>query len=147
MVTVACEHSPVFLANIDSEGLLTLDRLVMLSVVEWYNSLSKSTDNQAYYQPEPDVFIFSEDGMFSEYEQEPDGTYVCPDWLERTDACQQCLNYVQCDCEFELLTPEHLAQLESRTVMGYDPLQSEVRSLIYMIRELEAQLKVEQEKL
>lgn len=146
MVTVECEHSPIFPAHMDDEGLLTLDFSVMQSVMEWYNSLTKSSENQAYFLPDQRLFVFpTEVGEWESYSEEPDGTFLAPDWLEQTDGCPKCLTHVPCDCEWDILPKHHIDQIESRSVMGYHPTPCEVRSLIYMIRELEAQLAVEQE--
>lgn len=151
MVTVACEHSPIFLAHVDSESLLTLDYTVMLSVIEWHNSLTKPDLNQAYFQQDALVFCFPEEnGEWLELAIEPDGTYQCPDWLEVVGACPKCLCYVPCDCDFRLVDEPTLQTMEFAILtqygLGVHPLTNQdMRDLIYTIRELEAQLKVEQE--
>ena len=146
MVTVECEHSPIYPAHMDDEGLLTLDFSVMQSVMEWHNSLTKDHNNQAYFLPDQRLFVFPvSESDWETFSEEPDGTWLAPDWLELTDGCLKCLTHVPCDCEWDVLSEHHLKQIESRSVMGYHPTPDEVRSLIYMIRELEAQLKVEQE--
>jgi len=150
VVTVACEHSPIFLANTDSEGLLTLDYTVMQSVLEWYNSLTKTPDNLAYFLPDQQLFVFPENGEWQTYSIEPDGTYLCPDWLHSVDACPKCKCYVPCDCEFRIVDEPTLQTMESAVLTQYGPgahplSDQDIRDLIYTIRELEAQLRVEQE--
>ena len=148
LVTVACEHSPLFLANVDSEGLLTLDYTVMQSVIGWYNNLTKPVQELAYFQQDALVFCFPEEnGDWTEYGIEPDGTYMCPDWLPQVAGCPECLTYVPCDCEHRILSEQELQGLESYVLLTNDINMESVRGLIYTIRELEAQLKVEQEKL
>ena len=148
LVTVACEHSPLFLANTDSEGLLTLDYTVMQSVLEWYNSLSNHAESQAYFLPDQRLFVFpvNEDD-WETLSEEPDGTFLTPEWLVQVAGCPECLTYVPCDCEHRILSEQELQGLESYVLLTNDINMESVRGLIYTIRELEAQLKVEQEKL
>lgn len=145
LVTVACEHSPIFLANRDEEGLITLDSSVMESVLEWYNSLTKPNLNPAYYQPDSDCYCFEESpGVWSEYPNNNDGTYLCPDWLPAVGACPECLCYVPCDCEHHLLSDDELTSLETYALVNHDISMEQVRNLIYTARELDAQLREEQ---
>lgn len=145
LVTVACEHSPIYHAQRDDEGLLTLDFSVMQSVMEWYNNLTNTPNDQAYFLPDQRLFVFPENGEWSTYSEEPDGTFLCPDWLKVVGACPECLTYVPCDCEFNLWSEDQLATLEHAVLVNHDISMQTVRELIYTIRELEAQLKVEQE--
>lgn len=146
IVTVACEHSPIFMAYQDSEGLLTLDSTNFRLVLEWHNSLTNSPNHKAYYQPEPDCFVFpTSEGEWEEFHVEPDGTYLCPDWLQKVAACPECLCYTPCDCEHQLLNEGDLQRLEAYALVNHDISMEQVRNLIYTVRELEAQLKVEQE--
>lgn len=146
LVTVACEHSPIFTANRDDEGLVTLDFSVMQAVLEWYNSLTKDPNNLAYFLPDQRLFVFPEEnGEWSTFSEEPDGTFLCPDWLEVVGACPECLCYTPCDCEFNLFDEAGLQALEHAVLVNHNIDMQTVRELIYTIRELEAQLKVEQE--
>jgi hypothetical protein len=146
LVTIACEHSPLFPANMDSEGLLTLDYTVMQSVLEWYNSLTKHSESQAYFLPDQRLFVFpTNEAEWETLSEEPDGTFLAPDWLTVQPACPECLCYTPCDCEHQLLCEQDLASLEAYCLTTHDISMEQVRNLIYTIRELEAQLKVEQE--
>jgi hypothetical protein len=146
MVTVSCEHSPVFKAHVDSEGLLTLDFSVMQSVLEWSNSLTNTSDNQAYLLPDQRLFVFpTENGEWETTSEELDGTYLAPDWLSLTDACPECLCYVPCDCEPDLVTETDLKAFESQALMGNIISTPDLRRLIYTLREVELQLACEQE--
>jgi len=146
MITVSVEGAPVFLAHqADYEGEITLDFSVMQAVIEWYNSLSKPGQEQAYFQQEALVFCFpQEDGEWFELAIESDGTYPCPDWLHIADACPECLCYVPCDCEPKLVTEADLKVFESQALLGSIICTPDLRRLIYTLREVESQLEVEQ---
>lgn len=143
MVVIGCEHSPLFPAYQDDEGLLTLDYDVMQSVLEWHNSLTKTTE-LAYYQEDADVFCFPTEDGWEEYGCEPDMTYLSPDWLEVQPACPECLCYVPCDCEQYLLNEDDLKAIEASALTRHDISMENVRNMVYTIRELEAQLRTEQ---
>jgi hypothetical protein len=149
MVTVACEHSPIFTATVEDVDLLLLDFSVMESVIEWYNSLAKPDSDQAHYVPQAHVFCFPQpDGEWDEFPVYRDNTVLCPEWLSVVDACPKCKTYVPCDCKFRLVDEPTLKTMESAVLTNYAsaPLtDQDIRDLIYTIRELEAQLKVEQE--
>ena len=144
MVTVACEHSPIFPAHKDSEGLLTLDFSVMQSVLEWYNSLTTDRNNLAYFLPDQGLFVFPENGEWQSYSTQPDSTFLCPYWLEAVAACPHCLQYTPCDCEFVLLSEHDLEQIEHAVLLDTVVSTDIVRNLIYTIRETQSQLEVEQ---
>jgi hypothetical protein len=143
IVVIGCEHSPLFLAYQDDEGLLTMDFTVMESVLEWHNSLSKSAD-EAYYQEDADVFCFPTEDDWEECPIQSDMTYLAPDWLEVQPACPECLNYVPCDCDFRLVDEPTLLTIEACVLTGSLPSVQDIRDMVYTIRELEAQLEVEQ---
>ena len=145
-VVVGCEHSPLFPAYQDGEGFLTLDFTVMQSVLEWYNSLTKTSDNQAYFLPDQSLFVFPENGEWESFAEEPDGTYPAPDWLVSQPGCPTCLTYIPCDCDLNLLNDQELLAIEASALTGTPPTLGQVRDLVYTCRELQAQLTVEQEE-
>ena len=147
MITISCEGAPIFLAHRDDEGYITLDFSVAQSVMEWFNSLSKPDQNQAYFLPEQRLFVFpTENGDWHTSTEEPDGTFYLDVGLYPVDACPGCLCYAPCDCEFRVLNEPTLKTMESSVLMGDSLSVQDIRDLIYTIREMEAQLIVEQEE-
>ena len=147
MITVSNEGAPIFLAHRDDEGYITLDFSVAQSVMEWYNSLSKPDQNQAYFLAEQRLFVFPmEDGEWQTSHEEPDGTFYFDIGLVPVDACPKCLTYVPCDCDFRIMNEDVLKTVESQALLGNLPTVQDIRDLVFTIRELEAQLKVEQEE-
>ena len=147
MITISCEGAPIFLAHRDDEGYITLDFSVAQSVMEWFNSLSKPDQNQAYFLADQRLFVFPmENGDWHTSTEEPDGTFYFDIGLYPVDACPGCLCYVPCDCEFRIVNEATLKTVESQALLGNLPSVQDIRDLVYTIRELEAQLKVEQEE-
>lgn len=145
-IAIACEGSPIFTATrvYGSPPEVTFE--TAQAIIEWFNSLTNPDQDKAYFQEESRLFVFpQEDQEWVEFEPNERGLYHFTLGFDIVPACLGCLCYLPCDCEFDVLNEDQLQLIEEAAVMGRTAPITTVRSLIYTIRELEAQLKVEQE--